>query len=293
MSFGWTLMFREGQWLELRSFLLKQRANVDDRLKYIQSELDKIGEITVVYEREDSTDLNTPMTEKRKSIIVEDNTSLSKLLKAYIARGGNPFDISMFLIPDRKIIKEVEEGEEGEPAEYESQPYDGLVFPKSDDKFFAVVSEAGLLPIWKDPYRKLGLKKNIWDEKKEPDEVLIRNRNARSWVSKEIKELRNNMEAKIIKLCDLKEQLNLEKKEILVRCVGDFSSATMDKDYLKFKRDRHLSVIIDYFDSQFFQRDEDGNIDFSKSVPPKIKIDQYKDMYLEDAPDGSEKFTAI
>jgi len=33
MSFGWTLMFREGQWLELRSFLLKQRANVKERLE--------------------------------------------------------------------------------------------------------------------------------------------------------------------------------------------------------------------------------------------------------------------
>ena len=104
MSFGWTLMFREGQWLELRSFLLKQRANVKERLEYIENELDKIGDVTVVYVREDENDVTTPMTEQRKGIIVEENTSLSKMIKAYVAKGGNPFDISMFLKPDFSIL---------------------------------------------------------------------------------------------------------------------------------------------------------------------------------------------
>jgi hypothetical protein len=290
MSFGWTLMFREGQWLELRSFLLKQRTNVAERIQYIEEEIRKIGEVSIVYEREIPDDITSPMTERRKSIIVSDNTSLSKLIKAYVVKGGNPFDISMFLHPDKKIIQEVEGGS---PVETETQPYGGVVFPKSDDNFFAVISEAGLLPIWKDPYRKLGLRKNIWDEKLSPDEVLIRTREARKWVSKEIKELRNNLEAKIIKLCDLKEQLKLEQKEILAGCVGGFSSSDLDADFEKFKKDRHLSTIIDYFDSNFFQKDEDGNIDFSKSVPARIKIKFYRDMYLEDANDGSEKFTSL
>jgi hypothetical protein len=131
MSFGWTLMFREGQWLELRSFLLKQRTNVAERVQYIEEEISKIGEVSIVYEREIPDDINSPMTERRKSIIVSDNTSLSKLIKAYVVKGGNPFDISMFLHPDKKIIQEVEEGP---PVETETQPYGGVVFPKSDDE---------------------------------------------------------------------------------------------------------------------------------------------------------------
>jgi len=283
-------MFREGQWLELRSFLLKQRENVDSRVTYINRELKKIGDVSVLYEREDPNDNTSKITEKRKGIIVEKNSSLGKLMKAYVARGGNPFDISMFLKPDSYIIKEVEEGP---PQEIETQPYGGLVFPKSDEKFFAIVSEAGLLPIWKDPYRKLGEKKNIWDEKFSPEEVLLRMKEARGWVTKEIRELRNNMEAKIIKLCDLKEQLLLEKKEILVGAVGGFSSSDLDLDLDNFLLDRHLSQIIHYFDSQFFEVDEDGDIDFKSPISPKIKISQYKDMFLEDAPDGSETNTAL
>jgi hypothetical protein len=297
-------MFREGQWLELRSFLLKQRANVKERLEYIENELDKIGDVTVVYVREDENDVTTPMTEQRKGIIVEENTSLSKMIKAYVAKGGNPFDISMFLKPDFSILKELmadgslkdipeNEYTGGEIVEVETQPYDGVVFPKSEDRLFAIISEAGLLPIWKDPYRKLGLKKNIWDEKLEPEEALIRTKSARKWVSKEIKELRNNIEAKIIKLCDLKEQLNLEKKEIIAGCVGGFSDAEIDLDLDRFLKDRHLAQIIEYFDSQFFQKDKEGKTDFSKRVPPPKKIEQYKDIYLEDAPDGSEKYTTL
>ena len=290
MSFGWTVMFREGQWLELRSFLLKQRINVNARASYLKKEIKKIGEVSIIYEREDPNDETTNMTERRKGIIVSQNSSLGKLMKAYVAKGGNPFDISMFLTPDRHIINELTDGD---MVEIQTQPYDGVLHPMSDKKFFAVVSEAGLLPIWKDPYRKLGERKNIWDEKFSTDEVLIRLQNARSWASQEIKYFRNDIEARIIKLCDTREQLINEYTEILTQAVGDFSDAELDFDKEDFLVDRHLATIVNYFDEQFFVRNEEGDIDFTESVPPKIKIKLFRDMYLEDASDNSEDFTAL
>ena len=95
MSFGWNCMFRRGSWVEFRRFVLLQRKNVPDRILHINKELSKIGQIEIEYEKSEGR-----VTEKRSGFFVERNTTLGKLLVAYIAQGGNPFDISMFLIPD-------------------------------------------------------------------------------------------------------------------------------------------------------------------------------------------------
>ena len=129
MSFGWNVLFRNSSWLEFRGFILNQRRNVRSRIDAIDSELSKIGRIKVLYERRDPSDSKSEMTEKRIGLEIEEGTSLEKLLRAYISRGGNPFDISMFLIPDSY---EYEAGDEG-PVRVETQPYGGVVYPKGEE----------------------------------------------------------------------------------------------------------------------------------------------------------------
>lgn len=95
MSFSWTCMFRHGSWMEFRRFVLNQRQNVPSRVASINAELDRIGSVSILYKIEGDR-----CTERRDGFLVPPESSLGKLMRAYIAQGGNPFDISMFLQPD-------------------------------------------------------------------------------------------------------------------------------------------------------------------------------------------------
>ena len=127
MSFGWTVLFREGSWLEFRQFVLNQRKNVQAKLDTIDRELSKIGQVSVQYKRADENDDTSPLTERRIGIKIKKQTSLAKLLRAYTARGGNYFDIYMFLVPDKY------EFVDGKRIEY--SPFSGLLSPKRGDVF--------------------------------------------------------------------------------------------------------------------------------------------------------------
>ena len=53
MSFQWTVLFREGSWIDFRDFALNQRKNVQARFDTINYELERIGRVSVVYKRQD------------------------------------------------------------------------------------------------------------------------------------------------------------------------------------------------------------------------------------------------
>tara|TARA_B100000424_G_scaffold195245_1_gene152671 strand:+ start:795 stop:1640 length:846 start_codon:yes stop_codon:yes gene_type:complete len=281
MSFGWTVLFREGSWIEFRHFVLNQRKNAQSRIDTIDNELKKIGKITVIYEREDEEDDFSKLTEKRLGLATRTGTSIGKLLRAYTARGGNYFDISMFLIPDSYEIID-----DNNRIEY--MPFTGVLSPKSGDVQTDNIDETGLYDLWKDPPRKLGDKKSIWDHQDvryTGDRVLA----MRSWVNQEIKELRNNIEARILKLCDLREQLLHEKNELIMGSIaGTFGDTDFDPE--AFLSDLHTSKITYLFDSMIFETDFDGKPDFTK---PRLYDERALKTLLQDAPTGEEKHTAL
>jgi len=280
MSFSWCVLFREGSWLEFRDFALKQRKNVVARLDVIQSELAKIGLVTVVYEKKDTNDPKSPMTEMRRGFYVTQNSSLGKLLKVYIARGGNPFDISMFLMPDSyEMIDQ---------TRVPTQPYFGVVAPQSGEADSDRIDITGLLPLWKDPPRKLGSKNSIWDEESTQD-VGLQVRAAKSWITQEIKEIRNDIEARILKLCDLREQLLKERNETIFAAVGSATGGYV-YDAQNFVQDYDLVNICYAFETEFFEVDSDGKVDFGKPKPYTRK--KFSNL-LENAPTGEEKYTAL
>ena len=287
MSFNWTMLFREGSWLEFRSFALKQRQNVELRFDTIQHELARIGSVSVIYQRDPTNELK--MTERRLGLRVKKDTSLGKLIQAYVARGGNFFDISMFLKPDSYDVVE-QEGQEGEESVLkEMQPYTGVISPASGDVISDRIDTTGVTDVWRDPARKLGDKSTLWDDE---STKLVGDRiiSARSWIQQEIKELRNELEARILKLCDLREQLLLERNEIIASAVGGTVPMT-EFNPESFLEDYHLSKVVFALDTDFYETKEDGTADFTK--PKQGRGSKQFPNLLEDAPSGEEKYTAI
>ena len=113
---------------------------------------------------------------------------------------------------------------------------------------------------------------------------------SRSWIQQEIKELRNELEARIIKLCDLREQLLIERNEIILSAIGGSVEGT-EFDPNSFLEDYHLSKVVHVLDTDFYEMKEDGTADFTK--PRQGRGNKQFANLLEDAPTGEEKYTAL
>lgn len=292
MSFGWTGQFRQGAWRDFRYFVLQQRKDVLARVTTINAELNRIGDIRILYARSNPDDPNSPMSEARVGLDVTPGTSLCKLLQAYIAQGGNPFDISMFLTPG--AFEFVEGGDsEGSAEELtapqlrETQPYGGLAWSQTTDPIQSGLHTGGWLPLWRYPPRRLGTARSYAEKSSE----LTRDINAlRGWVSQEIRTLRNDLEARILKLCDLREQLLQEVNELLPQAVGGVIPG-MSYTAEQFAVSHHVSPITDVIDGVFYPVLPSGLFDFSN--PRTTTPNPEYPTLLDDAPEGEEDWTAI
>lgn len=285
MSFGWTFTFRRGAWNEFRRFALLQRQNVPDRVIMIDKELSRLGKVSILYQRKDIEDPQSEMSELRKGITVTEGTTLDKLFKAYISRGGNPFDISMFLVPDSYKITD-------EGIYIEKQPYGGVIAPSpsDDDELFQGVDTSGWLPVLKYVPRKLGNKGNYWTDYGHTIGTKVEA--SREWLTQEIKELRNDLEARIIKICDLREQLMTERFELLSECVGQATQGVelqFDPNY--HSEEYHLLNIINFIDNVYYNSDSNGQPD--RSNPREDDPSRPYPVLLGNASSGAEKFTAL
>jgi hypothetical protein len=325
MSFGWNCMFRKGSWLEFRRFVLLQRQNVSTRIEYINKELERIGSVRVLFETVGEGE-DRRVTEKRVGLEVDASSSLGKLIKAYVAQGGNPFDISMFLQPDSYDWVEREGGEaasedialvngDGQPFNFYkqyNQPYGGVLAPRTAGPSESEqIDTAGWLPIWKYEPRKLGSRnQSIYPRADEIGGVIY---HARKWVTQEIAHLRNNIEAKIIKLCDLREQLMLERDDILFNALSGTVAGLQPFNPNNQLEELHLSHIVTNIDLNFFHARDivingepfvgpptiGQNVDaVSNQVPDFTKprergIDPYYKCLVDDAPNGEEDNTAL
>ena len=326
MSFGWNCMFRRGQWLEFRRFVLLQRQNVGYRINYINKEINRIGEIRITYEKAGEGE-DQVCTEKRIGLQVNVDSALGKLLKAYIAQGGNPFDISMFLRPDSYdwVEREVEAGE-GRPVVTDSQgnvqnvyksynqPYGGVLYPiTSPTEASEQIDTSGWLPVLKYPSWRLGGgNKSIYPRADEIGGVIA---HARKWATQEIAHLRNNLEARIIKLCDLREQLLIERDDILFNALSGTTAKLAPYDPNKQLDEVHLSHIVTNIDLTFFEAmDQDqlaGSSETVQGAPAPNTVDRvassvpdfskprdrgpepYYKSLLDDVDTGEEDNTAL
>jgi hypothetical protein len=279
MSFGWLGAFRQGSWRAFRTFILRERKDISRRLAVIDSELERIGKILVKYKK--GTDGR--ISEEREGFFITKGSTLEKLFKAYIALGGNPLDISFFFFPDQTMF--LEEG-----LSDDLYPWGGVAFPLSSEPNEPVgefgANTAGFIPLRKYQGWKLGGRKDI-DELCVPYVGYINS--MRKWAQQEIREKRNDLEARIVKLCDLREQLILEKEEILVQAFGGLSSSLMEIESSRFVMGMQVPKIVELFDSIFYTRGLDGTLDMNSIN--QTELSKYQNLWLDTLPD--EKNTAL
>ena len=149
------------------------------------------------------------------------------------------------------------------------------------------------MPLWKYPARKLGGNEtNIYPE---ADEIGRQVSVARGWVRQEIAQLRNDIEARILKLCDLREQLIKERDEVIHNALVGSVAALKDFDPKEVLSENHLSFIVTNIDLNFFELKEDYAVrvpDHEKPSALKNPLSLYQCL-LDDEPKGEEDFTAL
>lgn len=279
--FNWSGLFRSGSWTAYREFVLNQRRDVLARINTISLELSKIGDVIVVYGTE-----NGRVTESRIGLAVQEGTSLEKLVQAYVANGGNPFDISMFLRPDSAIVVGATTNSEGEEVATLSQvnPYGGVLSSASGEPTSAGIYTGGWLPLWKYPPRKLGNNISYLEEMADLSFTVTR---TRIWVSKEIRRM-GELEQRIIKLCDLREQLLYERDVLIPQAVGGVvEGVPLGESGTEFAVSHHVSYVIHEIDKVIYG----DPVDLSN--PRRDVPNPAFPTILEDAPTGEEDWHSL
>lgn len=280
--FSWLGIFRQGAWRSFRSFALLQKKDVPKRIAVIDAELRRIGNITVVYEQT-RVGSEIKVTEKRRGLFVTPNSSLEKLLQAYIAHGGNPFDLSLYLQPDDMVV--IREGQE--TIEVPAYPYGGILTPRTVPLSEIGPSDGGYLPHNSYlPYR-LGSRQVVWDKSMPIAEAVQR---VRGWIGQEIA-FRNRMEERILKLMDLREQLLTERDEVIEQSVGGTITGVGFRNEF-FSQAHRVHNIMNTIDSVFYGKDDSGNLTYDLPGIKDRLIGRYQTL-LDDLQNGEEDWTAL
>jgi len=227
--------FREGQWRVFRAFILRERRSVGQREEAIQAQLARIGKLRVLY----GTDATTEeVTEQRIGLVLEgnENSSLAKLVQAYVALGGNPFDVSMFLYSND-----------------EECPGLGFAYPLGM-QYSLQSTEADLdSNIQKFKPSVVGGARTLDAEK------IAKNMDiARRFVTQEMYYKRIRLEERIIKLSDLAEQLEQEIVAMTNATMGEGMKASWSSDL--YQESHSVPALVFLFDSSFRVAEEDGTV---------------------------------
>lgn len=275
---------RQAQWKAFRDWTLTERKTVPARIQVLNAEIRRIGRITVFYRRRTEL-VQTPtgaereltaVTEERDSFSVTPGSSLEKLVQAYIAQGGNPLSISLWLQPDEILFTTNTDpdqdardnpNEQFTDAGVESTPYDqpygGVVAPRSTDSYGPGGRYVGSLPTFVRDINTLAGR--YIDQADAGGKIAIRTDHARRWVRQELAEL-EHLENRIMKLMDLREQLIQERDDLIQQSVGgSVEDYPIPPDPSRYARNLHLSRIVTEMDRVFYTTNTDGEPDFSSS----------------------------
>lgn len=280
-SFWYSGSFRQTQWKLLRDWLLRERMSVPARLDVIDAELRRLGLVILFFKKTKTTSQSGPgeafdVVEKVTSIpvglSVSAGSSLEKLVQSYVVLGGNPCEISLFLRPDEVKFSSrgtdpdedpsddpnVRASDARVPGAESSQPGFGVVAPENIQSYGPGGVNTGGYPTFdKFPYRRIG---RVIERSEASAKIAAKIEYAKRWAEKEIAERRLHLEAKVLKLMDLREQLQQERDEILVQCVGGTVPPLPDPpDPRRFHRGLHLSRIVEEMDGVFYEKATDGS----------------------------------
>jgi len=283
MPFNFLGTMRAAQWQSFRNWVLNERRNVSSRVAVINAELARIGVITVFYRRRNDVvqtqagsvrEIET-VTEERARFTVSSGSSLEKLVQAYVAQGGNPMSISLWLQPDNvqwTTDEDPLEDPEDDPNEFATdigfqsvpfdQPYGGVLSTTSTDSYGPGGQYPGGISVKLTDLTRIAGR--YVEEGSAGAKPAIKTDWARRWVRQELSELAR-LEENIVKLMDLREQLLEERDWLIQQSVGgtvqDFPLAPDDD---QFARNLHLTELVTQMDRTFYEMDENGEPDFSR-----------------------------
>jgi hypothetical protein len=280
MGLGWLGTFRQGQWQAYRSYVLHERRDVGRRMTVIDAELVRIGTVSVGYQTTTNENGEATVTEERTAFRVSQGSTLEKLFQAYIAQGGNPFDVSLFLNPDSTYWVDPE----AETSEVMLQPYKGVIYPKSGSYGIGATYDGGFLQVKKYTPAKTGGRKELQDTTIASAVDL-----SRRWINQTVQERLHDLEARIIKICDLKEQLLLEQ-DALTMAVGGTVGAVPTLDQEFYDEKMGVAKIVAAIDSIFYLKDSNGAPDF---LTENTEVMSKFPWLLRDDPGGEEDNTAL
>lgn len=221
-SFSKLSVFPPGYFRAFSSWILKNRRTIQPRIQVLNAEIERIGFLTVLYRLERNEDGSIEATEERVGFSVTPGSNLEKLLRAYIAQGGNPLDISSFMMPD--MVQVPDETGDGEAIFSSLYPNGGIVAPISVDSNNPSQEEddtgygsyrGGFLNTSRYYESRLGGRTHQSDLS-----IATTMRQIRDWANQDIKERFQNIEWRIIKQMDLREQLQKERDEVLTQAFG-------------------------------------------------------------------------
>jgi hypothetical protein len=262
MAYGWLGTFRQGSWRSFRAFILQERRDVEARIAVIEAELARIGSIRVGYKRVVEGDEQT-VTEERTGLWVTQGTSLEKLLLAYIAMGGNAFDISLFLTPDATVVFDNADGdEEGRGA----QPGDGSVSPEDGVYTTGTEYRGAYLNIRKYVPARVGGRRSIEDSRAAGLVYQVRKP-----FNQALRYKRNDIEARILKLADLREQLSIELESLTLALAGEVA-AIGSRDEDQFENVLGVAGIISAIDRVFYVVSDDGTADMESPNVDVLRV---------------------
>lgn len=279
MGFRWLGTFRQGQWQAYRRFILEERRDVARRLQVIEAELTRIGEVTVLYGSSVDPEGVVSVTEERQGFAVTPNSTLCKLVQAYVALGGNPYDVSLFLTPDNTVVMDPSIDPAEAPAE-NAQPHGGVIYPRSGSYVPGQTYEGGFLVIKKYLPARIGGRKYVEDS-----QVAARVEAGRRWLRQELKTKRDEIEAQILKMCDLREQL-LNEIDDIAMAVAEVVPEMPDLNEERFDRELSVAHVVRAIDSIFYQVSEDGLPDFA--VENTAELGKYPFLLSDLSPDEDD-----
>jgi hypothetical protein len=238
-AFSWSSRFRESQWRSLRKFVLEERRDASARYQVIEAERQRIGSVDILW----ATDETGAPTELRLGFSLEEGTSLCKLVQAYVALGGNPFDISMFIGPESSTASG--EGTQrnvphGGVLTMQEMKYaydqgagdrDGNFLKFRASRYGGAIQAINEAPLW-----------DLVEKFRKP-------------YTKEIWHKRTRIEEQIIKLCDLREQLDQEVEDLIWSTYGDMAADVPWQDE-RYSRGSTAASIVYALDSIFRIPDE-------------------------------------
>jgi len=274
-SFAKLCVFPVGYFRSYSSWLLRQRREVARRIDVINAEITRIGDVTVVYAEEPQPDGSIQVSETRVGFSVTPKSSLGKLLKAYVARGGNPLDISPFMTPESTLV--VSQDAEGNPIVKEQYPHGGVAAPMSAEanEPFSEGGQSGYSPhpggyINMDSYYPARQGGRTSPGSYDHDAVVKSMHLMRSWAAQDISEMRR-LEWQIIKLCDLREQLIQERDDVLVQAFGGVLAGVGPLNTKRFNPDMLVQNLIQEMSDLIYLQDASGAIPRGSANVPLLK----------------------